>query len=454
MSKILFLNHAQMGHLNPLLTIALQMKEEGHTVEFMVPGLEGPEPKIESLKIASIVPKAIQKAGIPVKIITPPLITGLLAPILPLLSGYNEFMFVIELSSIGLEKYTSSILKHIEKSKPDMMVTDFAFYSGYIASEYSNIPCATIYHSGLPFKGKLVPPFASGLPIGEKAHILGEKFLPYEKFILGRLGKRINYIRQKLGLSPVSTEMLCIPYSKWLNLITSSEAIEAPRDNLTENTFFIGPCFENRKQEQTDFPFEKLRADKYKVYVSLGTVFNNKPKVFQKIIRALSHSDYQLIISAGGAYSKLSSNPMPENVLLFPRVPQLDLLPKVDLVIGHGGNNTTNETLAAGKPLIVMPIGGEQGDNGSRIEYLRAGLKIDIHNFDEKDLEAKVNTIRKNNEFQTRATDLKNQLEKTCGAKTASKLISWVAQKRQPLVRPKNLPLTLTLEHISQIASF
>lgn len=120
---------------------------------------------------------------------------------------------------------------------------------------------------------------------------------------------------------------------------------------------------------QSDFPFDRLRPDLYKVYVSLGTVFNNKPAVFRKIMQGLDRPEFQVIVSAGGAYPQLNRAARPANVLLFPSVPQVDLLPRVDLVIGHGGNNSTNETLAAGKPLLVLPVGGEQGDNASRVQY-------------------------------------------------------------------------------------
>lgn len=34
MSRILFLNQPTVGHLNTLLTIALQMQADGHTVHF------------------------------------------------------------------------------------------------------------------------------------------------------------------------------------------------------------------------------------------------------------------------------------------------------------------------------------------------------------------------------------------------------------------------------------
>lgn len=451
MSKILFLNQPSVGHLNTLLTIALQMREDGHQPEFLVPGSKGHDFNIEIIKTAALIPNIIEKNGFAVKLVRPPLSTLLWSIFLPLASGYNEFMLAMELAGTGIQYYTQLILKHLEEQRPDMVVTDFSLFPAYLAAERAGIPYATVYHSGLPFSGKLIPPFGSGLPINENAPLLGKAFLRREQFVLNRLDARLNHTRRKLGLATLAPKLLSRPYSQWLNLITSAEAIEAPRDNLTDNTFFIGPCFGKRKEAHSDFPFDQLQPNKYKVYVSLGTVFNNKPQVFRKIMAALDHPDYQVIISAGGAFAKLKQSTNPQNALIFPSVPQIDLLPLVDLVIGHGGNNSTNETLAAGKPLIVMPIGGEQGDNASRIEYLQVGLRLNIHNFDEQEVKTKVNAIRVDKNFQKRATQLKEALAQTDGAKSASELIQWVAQQGKPLLRPPEFPLTVTKDNRAQL---
>src|SRR5689334_16688004 len=129
MSKVLFINHSSIGHMNTLLTIALQMKAEGHEVSFLVPGMdkEG-EPPFQMLKTAKAVPATIAANGIEVAVLKPPamVIPGSLA--LPLTRGYGELLLVMEVFSEGIVSYARQILIHLEQTKPDVILTDFAFF--------------------------------------------------------------------------------------------------------------------------------------------------------------------------------------------------------------------------------------------------------------------------------------------------------------------------------------
>jgi MGT family glycosyltransferase len=258
--------------------------------------------------------------------------------------------------------------------------------------------------------------------------------------------------RRAFGLVRGQPDVLRTPASPWLNLVMSHEAIEAPRSGLGPSTFYVGPCFSTRRGTDTEgFPFDKLRADAFKVYVSLGTVFNDKPEVFRTLLRGLDAPGLQVVVSAGAAYPALASKPLPPHVLLFRRVPQVDLLPRMDLVISHGGNNSTNETLAAGKPLLVVPVGGEQHDNARRVEYLGAGLFQPMKGMTEASIRRAVARLRAEPGFREKAEALRQQLENTEGTRTASALIALLARRREPLRLPEGMPRTVTREALAPL---
>ena len=460
--RILFLSQPTTGHVNTLLTMALQMREEGHSVRFLLPGSRLPfklikvvADRVRMLQAATAVPRSLRKYNLFYDIVNVPVTVGLQSILLPYATGYRETRYAFDLMSRGTGYYTRHILRYLEQNEFDVLVSDFALPASHIAAEITGTPCAVVFHSGLPFKGDGVPPFGSGLPIGDSFSEAYDRCVRVEKKYLTRLDKRLDTVREKWGLSPFPREYLREPYSHWLNLVVSASAIEAPRDNLTEGTFFVGPCFHNRTVHDDMFPFERLRDDRFKIYVSLGSVFNNKPQVFRAIMTGLDKPEYQVIVSAGSAYNTLRNERVPDNVLLFRWVPQVSLLPKVDMVIGHGGNNSTNEVLAAGKPLIVIPIGGEQGDNARRVEYLGAGLRVDLGSLSAEVVADKAAQIRFESKFVARTLEIKEVLDKTDGAKTASKLIQRLAETKKPLKRPSSIPLTVTMnDHISLNANW
>lgn len=453
--KVLFLNQPTVGHLNPLLTIALALREKSHQSHFLVPGIPDIDPRFHILRTSASVSNAIARHCFPVDIVLPPPAVIYKALLVPFTSGYQEFALVAELFTKGIEYYTKKILRLIERIKPDVIVSDFAFISAHIAAEITNIPCAVVYHSGLPFRGPDIPPFASGLPIAGDNHKIVEVYAQKERSILYFMDKRLNAVRRRFGLLPMQPQMLRIPYSKWLNLVTTVEAMEATRDNLTANTLYIGPCFANRIGQSSDdgFPYDWLNANGYKIYVSMGTIFNGKPRVFRKIISAMGETDCQVIVSAGNAYRSVVRKGIPSNTKVFPSVPQVDLLPKMNLVIGHGGNNSIGETLAAGKPLIVLPIGGEQRDNASRVEYLKVGLRLDIKKFTADEIRQAVNQIRSHSTFSCRAETVKSAIDQTDGPKTAAACIEWLNRYKKPLERPVGFPLTITKNLIAALCA-
>ena len=64
-------------------------------------------------------------------------------------------------------------------------------------------------------------------------------------------------------------------------------------------------------------------------------------------------------------------------------LPQTSLMPMVDLVITHGGNNTTTEALHFGKPMVLLPLFWDQYDNAQRMDELGFGRRLRTYEFTE-----------------------------------------------------------------------
>lgn len=420
-----------MGHLNPMLSIARQMRSEGHTIAFICSA----HPKTTSI---------ITENGFRlIKTRPSPFTVGLL--LLPLTSGYIETFLASKFFFAGTLFYARSIIKVLEKLQPDAVVYDFTFPAAGLAAESRNIPFVNIYHAGLCFPGPGIPPFGSGLPIGGN---WGQKERIY-RFISDLLERNLRSVitgaRAKLLLPPKTGQHSAFLSSPWSNLVLTTEGSEAPRFPLPRSVFFIGPCLSDRENSlPTDFPYELLSSEVPKVYVSMGTVFNRKPNLFKKIINAFADGRYQIIVSAGRAYDKLRSQHFPSSVLIFKHVPQLKLLPLVDAVLSHGGNNTVNETLAAGKPLLVLPVGGEQTDNASRIVYLGAGLRANPQKSTSGEILEKTKRLIEEKAFRQRAKEIAVIFSKTQAHITAARFIEQIARSKQPISRLEGYPLTVT----------
>ena len=424
-----------LGHLNPMLSIAHQMRSEGHTVIFLC---SAPE-LIERI----VVGNGFRLVGF--RTINPSLYP-LGAFLLSLPSGYIETFHAIKLCFQRISFLTRAVGHILDELQPDMVVSDFAFPGACLAAESRSIPYTVIYHAGLCFKGPGIPPFGSGLPIGEAGGRKGNLYAVLSDLLERNVGHTVARARKRLGLPPAGNGLFT--WSQQLNLVLTAEAAEAPRFPLPPTFFFIGPCLTGRKglPGEDDFPLRELPSKKPRIYVSLGTFFNNRPQVFRRIINAFSSGDHQLIVKAGGAFPKLRPQSFPSNVLLFRNVPQLELLPSVDAVISHGGNNTVNETLSTGKPLLVMPVGGEQGDNAARVEYLGVGLRADRKRSTMQEIGVKARRLLEEPGFRQRAEKIAGALALTEGPVTASRLITRLEQSRQPVLRPSGYPLTVTRE--------
>ena len=116
------------------------------------------------------------------------------------------------------------------------------------------------------------------------------------------------------------------------------------------------------------------RKERPLVYVSMGTVINDRPDFYGKCIEALKDSDVDVLISCGNAMDREKLGPLPPNVSVQPYVNQLDVLSRADVFITHCGMNSVSESLYMAAPMVLYPQTGEQQAVAKRAAEMGAGV--------------------------------------------------------------------------------
>ena len=88
------------------------------------------------------------------------------------------------------------------------------------------------------------------------------------------------------------------------------------------------------------------------------------------------------------ATTRTATRDIPPNVQIDSWFPQPSVIPQVDAVIHHGGNNCFTECLYFGKPAIIMPYVWDGHDNATRVEETGHGLKLDRYQWTDEELAA------------------------------------------------------------------
>jgi UDP:flavonoid glycosyltransferase YjiC (YdhE family) len=108
-------------------------------------------------------------------------------------------------------------------------------------------------------------------------------------------------------------------------------------------------------------------------------------------------------------------------------LPQTSILPQVDLVITHGGNNTVTEALYFGKPMVVLPLFWDQYDNAQRIDECGLGVRLDTYRHERDELLGAVDRLLADRALAQRLADISSGLQAAPGTVRAADLIEQLA---------------------------
>lgn len=126
------------------------------------------------------------------------------------------------------------------------------------------------------------------------------------------------------------------------------------------------------------------------IYLSLGSLGSADVALMKRLVEVLGKTPHRFIVSKGPQHDEFE---LADNMVGAEFLPQTTIINQVDLVITHGGNNTTTESLHFGKPMIVLPLFWDQYDNAQRIHELGFGIRLDTYSFTDTEMLGALDTL-------------------------------------------------------------
>uniref|UniRef100_A0A9J2Q502 glucuronosyltransferase n=1 Tax=Ascaris lumbricoides TaxID=6252 RepID=A0A9J2Q502_ASCLU len=199
--------------------------------------------------------------------------------------------------------------------------------------------------------------------------------------------------------------------------VNTHPLIDIPRP-ISANVFYIGGVAMRQRKPLSE-EFEKLTQSSSKgvVLFSLGSFTNTAtmPAAMKKGILDAFHEfpDYTFIMKISLSDEDKALFAGYRNVHTFSWIDQINLLrhPSVVAFITHAGQNSVMESMFAGKPMICIPLFGDQEYNTATVLNKGVGVYVNRKNVNEKTLGNALEKILHDTRFTKAARRLKSKLE-------------------------------------------
>ena len=316
-------------------------------------------------------------------------------------------------------KYVEPRLREIlDELQPDVIVEDNVV--GFAALPASGTPWVRIVSCNpSELKDPQVPPTFSGYPAGNRAG--WDEFRAEYERTHRPLWHDFDAFMQEQG-APGLPDLEFIHESPWLNLYVYPEEVDYTRARpLTPPWHRLDTCVRGTDADWS--PPEGFAGEKL-VYLSLGSLGSADVELMRTLVEELRQSAHCFVVSKGPQHDQFE---LAENMVGEEFLPQASILPQVDLVVTHGGNNTLTESFYFGKPMVVLPLFWDQYDNAQRVDELGYGVRLETYAHAAEALCGAIDRLLDDQKLNERMQAISKRLQTIPGTRKAAELIERVA---------------------------
>jgi MGT family glycosyltransferase len=369
MGRFLFTNWEGGGHVNPMLMVARDIRNQGHTVLFISDACNAPDAaafgvEFEPWRCApSRANKDPSSATLRDFAVTP---------------GPNAIDALCGSVICGpAADYARDIAAVLERFRPDIIVTHDFLFGAMIAGEASGIPTVIFTSTVWLFPTVDAAPLARSIAVNEgrsspedNIRANREARVHYDKWI-----PRLNEARQSMGLRPIDSFFGQLNSVKEVLLGTSRE-FDLP-DAAPANARYVGPyvCDPPGLPDPGNLVEFCDADDRPLIVFSVSTLYQRPEQTITSVLEAVSTMPAKCVVTLTRGVS-MDALAAPPNVLLTYSASHEFLLPRARVMISQAGHGTIIRTLSAGVPLLCLPKGRDQFALSSRAVGRGAALVL------------------------------------------------------------------------------
>jgi MGT family glycosyltransferase len=268
-----------------------------------------------------------------------------------------------------------------------------------------------------------VPPVFSGYPAADRTgwDAYWEEFARTHRDIHAEFDA---FCRERGA--PALPELEFIHTSPWRNLYLYPDEVDYARAHRLDGWHNLQASV-RATDEAWQLPDPLASGDGPVVYLSLGSLGSGDVELMQTLIDALGASRYRVVVSMGPQHDQLT---LAANMTGAEFLPQVSVLPQVDVVITHGGNNSVTESLYFGRPIVLLPLFWDQYDNAQRIDETGFGVRLDTYGHEPAQLTGALDRLLDDGALHERLAALSRRLQAAPGTIAAADAIERVATGR------------------------
>ena len=269
--------------------------------------------------------------------------------------------------------FAADVRAELQRRPADVVVGNFFVFGAQIAAEAEGVPFAFLVSNLLSFRGSGTPPLGPGLkpargPLGRARDAAINRMMSrlFDKGL-----DQLNEARRENGLRPIGSVLENFERADRLLLLTS-RAFEYECYSPPPNVRVVGPRLDDPAWAGDWTP---PAGDGPLVLVGMSSTYMDHGGVLQRVTTALGELPVRGLVTTGPSVA-LDEIEAPENVTVVERAPHSEVLRHAAAVVTHAGHGTVIKALAAGVPVVAIPLGRDQLDNAARVAHHGAGLRL------------------------------------------------------------------------------